>query len=332
MTRQEFEAILDRAAEILTENVRSSELYHGPERFQQGALDMLKVAASDCGVTVSPTWHPYAFPDIKINGFGVEVKYTKNDTWRTVGNSIFEGMRDDSVSEIYVLFGKIGGLAEVRWGRYEESIAHVRVSNSPRFVLDLSSDHSMLFQQLPVSYGEFAPLSDDEKMKYVRSYATKRLDRGERLWWLEPSHTLPIQVRMYMNIPQDEKRRLRAEAAILCPQICGSPRKKHKYTDAALYLLTYHGVFCPQARDLFSAGSVALRSDQTRGGRYILRALLDIEELMADATKTLDDALFAEYWGQECEQSIRIQRWLELADSHAHAWCPSQHLFLKYTK
>lgn len=332
MTRQEFEAILDRAAKILTENVRSSTLYHGPEQFQQGALDMLKVAAADCGVTVSPTWHPHAFPDIKINGFGVEVKYTKNDTWRTVGNSIFEGTRDANVNDIYVLFGKIGGQPEVRWGRYEESIAHVRVSNSPRFVLDLSDDHGMLFQQLPVNYSEFSPLSDDEKMEHVRSYATKRLARGERLWWLEPSHTLPIQVRMYMNISQTEKRRLRAEAAILCPQICGSPRKKNKYTDAALYLLTYHGVFCPQAHDLFSAGSVALRSDQTRGGRYILRALLDIEELMANATKTLDDALFLEYWGEECQRTMRLERWLELADGHAQDWCPSKHLFLGYTK
>lgn len=330
MTRLEFERILDRTTQILTENIRSSTLYHSPERFQQGALDMLKVAASDCGVTVSPTWHPHAFPDIKVNGFGVEVKYSKNDTWRAVGNSIFEGMRDTNVHEIYVLFGKVGGNPEVRWCRYEECIAHVRVSNSPRFVLDLSNDHSMLFQKLPVSYSEFAPLSDDEKMKHVRSYATERLGHGERLWWLEPSHTLPIQVRIYMNIPQLEKRRLRAEAAILCPQVCGGSRKKNKYTDAALYLLTYRGVFCPQARDLFSAGSVALRRDQTRGGRYILRALLDIEDLMVNATKTIEDALFLEYWGEECPQSHRIRRWLELADSYADEWTPSEHIFLKY--
>lgn len=328
MTRHEFESILDRTTRIFTQDLRSSKRHHGPEQFERGALEMLKTAAADCGVTVSPTWHPHAFPDVKVNGFGVEVKFSSKDRWRTVGNSIFEGMRDPDVSEIYVLFGKIGGTPEVRWSRYEECIAHVRVSNAPRFVLDLSDEHEMLFREIPVKYSEFAPLSDDDKMKYVRSYATDRLGRGERLWWLEPSHTLPIQVRVYMNIPEDEKRELRAEAAILSPRVCGGPHTKNKYTDAALYLLTYRGVFCPQARDLFSAGSVDLRGDQSRGGHYIERALLDIEDSMLHAAKTLDDALFVEYWGESCPVAARIKRWLELADGYAKAWRPSERLFL----
>ena len=329
MTSREFESILDRTAELFTHELRSSERYHGPEKFEQGALEMLKVAAADRGVRVSPTWHPHAFPDVKVNGFGVEVKFSRKDRWRTVGNSIFEGMRDPTVTEIYVLFGKIGGIPEVRWSRYEECIAHVRVSNSPRFVLDLSEDHETLFQELSVRYSDFARLSDDAKMKYVRSYATDRLGRGERLWWLEPSHTLPIQVRVYMNLPEDEKRVLRAEAAILSPKVCGGRHTKNKYTDAALYLLTYRGVFCPQARDLFSAGSVALRGDRSRGGKYIERALSDIEDLMLNATMTLDDALFVEYWGESCPEAKRIERWLELADGYATDWCPSERLFLQ---
>ena len=69
-----------------------------------------------------------------------------------------------------------------------------------------------------------------------------------------------------MRLPQWEKRTLRAEAAILSPRICQGSRACGKYTDAALYLLTEHGVFCPQTRDLFSAGSVALRDDDTGGG------------------------------------------------------------------
>ena len=293
---------------------------------------MLEIAASDCGVTVAPTWHPHAFPDVKVNGFGVEVKFSRRDRWRTVGNSIFEHMKDPSVNDIYVLFGKIGGEPEVRWSPYEECIAHVRVSNAPRFVVDLSDDHSNLFQQLPVSYNEFSALSEDDKMQYVRKYAATRLERGERLWWLYPSHSLPIRVRIYMNLAQDEKKQLRAESAILCPQICGSSHAKNKYTDAALYLLTYHGVFCPQARDLFSAGSVALLDDSKRGGKYIERALLGIEDLMLNASETLEDALFVEYWGEHCPQSRRISRWLELADNYATEWCPSKVLFLNCNK
>ena len=328
MTPEQFEEVLQRASEILTDNVRSSTLYHGPEEFEQGCLDMLKVAAKDCGAEVSPTFHPRAFPDIKANGFGVEVKYSKRDTWNAVGNSVFEGMRDESVSSIYVFFGKIGGTPEVRWGRYEDCVTHVRVSNSPRFVVDMESDDPPLFDRLGVSYDHFSTLKDTDKMEHVRDYWRDRLKPGEHLWWLEPSHSLPLNPRLYMHLSQAEKRMLCAEAALLCPQICKSPRSHGKYEDAAIYPLTYHGVFCPQARDLFTAGSVALRADDTRGGNYLLRSLLDIEHLMADAAQRLDDQLFVEYWGAGCPPNLRLQRWLQQADQYASTWTPSDHLFL----
>lgn len=329
MTPTQFEAVLDRAAEILTENLRSSPLYHGPEQFQQGVLDMLKVAAKGCGVTVEPTYHPHAFPDIRVNGFGVEVKYSKRDTWNAVGNSVFESMRDPTVKAVYVMFGKVGGIPEVRWGKYEDCVMHVRVSNAPRFVVDMEREERPLFERFQIDYDTFARLPDEGKMEHVRDYWRNRLPQGEHLWWLEPSHTLPINVRLYMGLPQEDKRIYRAEAALLCPQICKGSRARRKYVDAAMYLLTYHGVLCPQARDLFSAGSVALRTDETRGGNYLLRALQDIESLMIDAAQRLDDALFVEYWGESCPPYKRIGRWLALADRYAKGagWKPSTVLF-----
>lgn len=76
-------------------------------------------------------------------------------------------------------------------------------------------------------------------------------------------------------------------------------------------------MLCPQARDLFSVGSVALRSDETRCGNCLLRALQDIENLMIDAAERLDNALFVEYWGESCAPDIRIARRLEQADGYA---------------
>ena len=186
-----------------------------------------------------------------------------------------------------------------------------------------------LFERFSIRYDDFAALDDDGKMAHVRDYWRDRLPPGEHLWWLEPTHTLPVNVRLYMHLSQGEKRKLRAEAALLCPQICKGSRARRKYEDAAVYLLTYHGVFCPQARDLFSAGSVALRADETRGGNYIQRALLDIEHLMVDAAERLDDALFEEYWGVGCDPDLRIERWLRQADRYASGWTPSEHLFLE---
>ena len=113
------------------------------------------------------------------------------------------------------------------------------------------------------------------------------------------------------------------------PPVLAHCRGRPRSHSAVPSTLTYHGVFCPQARDLFSASSVTLRSDKQRGGNYLLRALQDIEYRMTDAAQRLDDALFIEYWGESCDPDERIERWLALADDYARdtGWKPSDGLF-----
>jgi len=114
----------------------------------------------------------------------------------------------------------------------------------------------------------------------------------------------------------------------LCPRIVESVRSRDKYDDVVLYLLTYRGVLCHQARDLFSAGSVANPANDDRGGLYIQRAIKLIEQDIAVAASRLEDALFIEYWGQSVPPAKRISKWLEMADSYARDWVPSASLFL----
>lgn len=182
-----------------------------------------------------------------------------------------------------------------------------------------------------ISYDDFRQLDMQDKMKYIRSYARKIHPDG-RLWWIEEKdtdeHTLPIQARLYTNLDTEEKTRLRAEAALLCPTIVKSGRSRNKYDDLVLYLLTYHGVICHQARDLFSAGSVANPNNDDEGGIYIARALKLIEKEMNDAALRMDDALFVEYWGESVAPQDRIKRWLEKADELAKGWKPSGYLFI----
>lgn len=219
----------------------------------------------------------------------------------------------------------------MRWRKYDDCVMHVRTSHVPRFEVDMTVEES-LFTQMETTYEEFALSSNEQKMVYVRNYARNRLKPGERLWWLEEredqEHSLPLQVRIYMNLSQEEKRKLRAEAALLCPQVVQPSRTKGKYSDAVSYMLTYRGVLCPQARDLFSAGSVALRADKARGGNYLQRSLSDIEDEMRTAACTLEDPLFEEYWGRQVPPEDRISTWLTMADEYAQDWIPSQELFL----
>ncbi|WP_394795986.1 restriction endonuclease [Armatimonas sp.] len=329
MTEADFEALLSKVAYQLTVESQR-DLFKTSKEFETRVREVLtETGSGDMNIDFDP--HPHVFPDIAIGSYGVEVKFTTNDTWRSVANSIFEGSRNSSVENIYVVFGKMGGSPEVRWGKYDDCVIHVRTSHVPRFEVEMTSRES-LFKKLNIEYKDFSVLPADEKMRYIRQYARARLKTGERLWWLEDSsdqeHSLPFQARLYMNLDQQEKRRLRAEAALLCPQIVKPSRGKNKYDDVVLYLLTYHGVLCPQARDLFSAGSVALRSDSQRGGNYVRRALQDIETEMLEAANRLENALFVEYWEKSVRPENRIAEWLARADSFAEGWKPSEVLFL----
>lgn len=330
LTESQFEQILAEACLRLTRESRSGAKFERASAFEKRTRETLKDLLSDYGIEINFDPHPYVFPDIVLGKFGVEVKFTTNDTWRSVANSVFESTRGADVEHIYVIFGKMGGEPAVDWDKYDNCVIHVRTSHVPRFELQIRPKES-LFQKIGVSYTEFSKLPIHERMEHIRRYARGRLKKGERLWWLEDKpegeHSLPIQARLYMSLDQAEKRKLRAEAALLCPQIVGPANLKHKYDDVTLFLLTYHGVLCPQARDLFSAGSVALRSDATRGGNYLMRSLMDIQEEMREAAARMDDALFVEYWGAAVPPENRISEWLKQADGYARDWKPSAILF-----
>lgn len=327
MTQDDFEDVLKRICDQLTSEARIN-LFIDAKQFENRVRE---VAENIIGRNIIDfNSQAQAFPDIAINNFGIEVKFTNKDTWRSVANSVLESNRVSTVEKVYLVFGKMGGIPEVKWEEYEQCVMHVRTSHVPRFEVEIGSNKS-LFQRMGISYDTFRVSSMHEKMSYIRDYARSRLKEGERLWWLEDSpgeeHSMPIQARLYTTLPSDEKKRLRAEAVLLCPSIVKSGRARNKYNDAVLYLLTYHGVLCHQARDLFSAGSVANPNNDDTGGLYISRSLKILEEDMKQVALTMDDALFEEYWGQKVLPENRISEWLKRADKEAKGWGPSKELF-----
>ena len=331
MTPQAFEQLLDGIVAMLTEEARRTP-FQDTKQFENRVRAVTQDAVTNLGIAIDFDPHPQAFPDIAVGRFGIEVKFTTNDTWRSVANSVLETNRIREVETVYIVFGKMGGEPGVRWAEYATSVMHVRTSHVPRFEVEIGAPHS-LFEQMGVSYDTFRVLGMHEKMRYIRKYAHGRLKEGERLWWLEDAsgedHTLPIQARLYTKLSDSEKIKLRAEAVLLCPGIVRSGRAKNKYDDAVLYLLTYHGVLCHQARDLFSAGSVANPTNDNKGGIYIKRAIERIETEIREAASRMEDALFEEYWGTAVPPERRIEEWLRRADALATSWTPSEVLFLE---
>ena len=218
MTKNEFEEILNKCCVQLTEEARATG-FKTSAQFETRVREVLsEITKDDETFQIDFNPHPQAFPDIAMGEYGVEVKFTLNDTWRSIANSVLETQRIDEVKHIYVVFGKMGGLPEVRWGEYEQSVIHVRTSHVPRFEIELPSEKTevkeSLFEQMGIRYDDFRKLDMQDKMKYIRAYARKIHPDG-RLWWVEDKedsdeHTTPVQARLYTNLSMEEKTRLRA--------------------------------------------------------------------------------------------------------------------------
>lgn len=369
-----FHSVLDIVCTVLTDEARTvgfSKALMFENRVREVTQQIADNLDAECDSPIRAAYpdefplnlhidmHPPAqgFPDIVLGDVGIEVKYTESDTWRCIANSVLETNKVHSVKHICVVYCKMGGIPEVRYDDWEHAVMHVRTSHVPRFELEIGADRS-LFSIMGISYDAFSSLDMSEKMVYIRNYARSRLKEGEHLWWLDDpsdessSHALPLNARLYTNLSQEEKTKLRAEAVLLCPQILSSGRNRHKYDDLVMFMLTYHGVLCHQARDLFSAGSAAgvggngrvkaTKMDAKLEGKdfdgiYILRSLLLLEDEMRNAATYLEDKLFQEYWGDDIDTKIdihdpsaKIRYWLTQADSFAKEWIPSEYLFREY--
>lgn len=79
------------------------------------------------------------FPDIIAKKFyGIEVKTTTQNHWKTTGNSVLEGTRVENIERIFMLFAKLANSIEFRCRPYEEVLSEVVVTHSPRYLIDMN--------------------------------------------------------------------------------------------------------------------------------------------------------------------------------------------------
>lgn len=195
------------------------------------------------------------FPDIIAEKcFGVEVKSTTRDHWTSTGGSIVESTRVDSVEDIYMLFGKLGGTPQFRCRPYQDVLYDITVTHSPRYLInmDLSSD-STIFSKMGTSYDEFrtSPNSIERMRMYYREKA-KQEGRQEMPWWLTVDNIdepINMTVRLWNSVSTEERADLMAKGIVLFPETLES-----KYNQFVLWLCSYRQIVIPNVRDEFSAG------------------------------------------------------------------------------
>jgi hypothetical protein len=97
---EQFEGLLTDLCKSITAECAAKKFDNSKE-FETRVRTVLNDLVSKFGLAANFDPHPYVFPDIVLGKFGVEVKFTTNDTWRSVANSVFEGTRKAEIKHAY---------------------------------------------------------------------------------------------------------------------------------------------------------------------------------------------------------------------------------------
>ena len=208
------------------------------------------------------------FPDIIAEKYyGIEVKMTKQNHWKSVGSSIIESTRDAFVEDIYLLFGKMGGeYPEFRCRPYEDVMCDISVTHSPRYFIDMDlKKGGTIFDKLNTTYNEFRCADDsiDQVRKYYREKALKA-NKLEMPWWVTSENAdeqRSFNIRLWKSLDTAKQNELFAKCMILFPEALNPKSSQTKYNQTTLWLCSYSQVVMPNIRDLYSAGGKIVAVD-----------------------------------------------------------------------
>lgn len=322
----EFESLMEQTVGGLHKDCETKPRYYASrtaEKFEDDVCEVMKSSARRTifDGTIKKT-SGQAFPDIIACGFfGVEVKTTVKNHYRTTGNSVLESTRISGIERIYLLFGKLAKPIDFRWKKYEECLSDVVVTHSPRYLIDMdTSPDKTIFTEMGINYDELR--KRDNPIKPIIDYYRRGLKKGEDLWWLdtgepsEPSGSLIV--RLWSNISKEEREDLVCQGMGLFPEIFGNSSKK--YQRFAVWLVGRHSVLLPNTRDPFSAkGQITINVagvNYSKIPRIFENLRMRIKKVQ-EYVLSLPKSDIEYYWGEGVAHSERIKRWVELVEGHS---------------
>ena len=249
---EEFERVLDVAVEILTENLRSSTLYHGPDEFEQGVLDMLTGRSQG----YRPRG-PSDIPQERLPRYQSQRLWSRGEIHQAghLARCWQQRLRGDARSGCHVRLRRHG---KDRWST-RSPLGTLRGASDTRPSLQLTAirprdgwrtricdsaisvSATTISPSLPMPrrWSTFAPIHESASRKASIFGGSTRLTHCH--WPCVFTETLE----------EAEKRKLRAEATVLCPEVVQSGSVRGKYDRAGLYLITQYAVYTPQASRSF---------------------------------------------------------------------------------
>lgn len=245
------------------------------------------------------------FPDFILEDIedgdkiGVEVKKTDSSKWEVIGGSIYESLKND-IEDTYVLMAKMGGeKPEVRMRKYEECIADLKVTHSPRFYLnlDLEEGEDYLTKN---DAKDLLELSGDDLNKKIR----KLLRSQKSTWWSEGETV------SFAELPKEEKNLYLNDGIALFPEVF-----KGDYQKFTPWLVYSCFVWSGNVRDIFSAGGNKYVEDLNIYVSAIMYRALENVESIKKRILDMTDEEQNKFWGKIAQHpNERFEIWLELVE------------------
>ena len=260
MTADEFCIFTERVCATLTATSKTNPARiaacKSGEDFEECVVEAVEAVISHLGIVakIYYTKGGHSFPDIVIefsdgSKYGIEVKSSSSATsknWKINGNSVLGSTKED-VIDTYIIFGKTAiGNQGFRFKRYEDAIANVAVTHSPRYAIDMElNPEDTFFAKSGLNYKQISESEDP-----IGLITTYFKSQGQKAWWL--SESTPAAIRMFSDLSNEEQAELIGYCFAHFPEIFSSnPKKFHR---CAMWLVSERSVVSPSLRDSFTAG------------------------------------------------------------------------------
>jgi hypothetical protein len=272
------------------------------------------------------------FPDIVAKKYyGVEVKTTTQNHWKTTGNSVLESTRVEDVERIFMLFAKLASPIEFRCRPYEDCLSEVVVTHSPRYLIDMNLEEGKtIFDKIKMPYDTLR--KTENPLRQIVDYYKSKLKPGEDLWWIDQENSKPsnLVIKIWNNLSAKEKQEIKNKAMVYFPELFSN--SSDKFGRLAIWLVTQEGVVCPNIRDLFTAGGKG--TIETSGAVYqnVPRIFLNLSDNIDFVIETIEQTSpteLSEYWGVKTSDKKKIADWIELVSAHADKIQSAKHLSIK---
>lgn len=204
--------------------------------------------------------------------------------------------------DTYIMMAKLGGdKPEVRLRRYEECIADLKVTHSPRFYLnmDLEEGEDYLTRN---DAKDLLELSGDDLNRKIR----KLLRTQKSTWWSGGETTA------FSDLSKEEKNIYLNEGIALFPEVF-----KGDYHNFTPWLVYSCFVWCGNVRDIFSAGGNKFIDDsEIYVSAVMYRALENAQEIKLRIFDMTDEEM-TKFWGSVIEDKVeRVKYWLGLVQQN----------------